>query len=367
MPRIVIFGATGYTGRLTAEALVARGGRPLLAGRSAGRLEALAADLGGEVETAVADVARPESVRALVEPGDVIVATVGPFARHGDPAVEAAIAAGALYIDSTGEPAFIRRVFERYGADAARAGASLVTAFGYDWVPGNLAGALALRDAGDEATRVDIGYYTTDGGLGGMSGGTRASAAGAMLEPAYRLAERDPDRTRGGADAQLRGRRQVAPGDLGRLLRALRPARSLSRPAGGQRLPRLVRLQLPGDAGHVGRQRRPPADPGPEVRVRPPHRPVRPHLDRRPRRRRARARPGRRSRRSRTARGIGSSPGSRCGGSTGTRSPAEVLAWGAASALEQGMEGVGALGPASAFGLDRLEAGCAEAGISRVA
>ncbi|MGH3991285.1 MAG: NAD(P)H-binding protein, partial [Pseudonocardiaceae bacterium] len=65
--RIVVFGATGYTGRLTAEALVERGRRPVLAGRSAGKLAALAADLGGSLEVAVADVSRPKSVRALVE------------------------------------------------------------------------------------------------------------------------------------------------------------------------------------------------------------------------------------------------------------------------------------------------------------
>ena len=112
--RIILFGATGYTGRLTAEASVARGDRPVLAARTKDKVEALADELGG-LETAVADVADPASVRALVEPGDVIVATVGPFARWGDPAAEAAIAAGATYLDSTGEPAFIRRVFERFG------------------------------------------------------------------------------------------------------------------------------------------------------------------------------------------------------------------------------------------------------------
>ena len=82
--RIVLFGATGYTGRLTAEAMVARGDRPVLAGRNAERLAALAEELGG-LETAIADVAEPASVRALVEPGDALVATVGPFARWGDP------------------------------------------------------------------------------------------------------------------------------------------------------------------------------------------------------------------------------------------------------------------------------------------
>ncbi len=70
--RIVLFGATGYTGRLTAEASVARGDRPVLAARSKEKVEALAAELGG-LDTAVADVSDPASVRALLEPGDVIV------------------------------------------------------------------------------------------------------------------------------------------------------------------------------------------------------------------------------------------------------------------------------------------------------
>ena len=89
----------------------------------------------------------------------MLVATVGPFVRWGGPALEAAIGAGAHYIDSTGEPAFIRRVFEREGAARRAAGIGLLTAFGYDWVPGNLAGALALRDAGDAASAVRIGYF----------------------------------------------------------------------------------------------------------------------------------------------------------------------------------------------------------------
>lgn len=183
--RIIVFGATGYTGRLVCEQLVARGQKPTLAARDAGRLEALGAELGG-LETAVADVARPNSVRELVEAGDVLVTTVGPFARWGEPALDAAIGVGAHYIDSTGEPAFIRRVFEREGPRAEQAGCGLLTAFGYDWVPGNLAGALALRDAGDAATAVRIGYFMRgEARVGAMSGGTKASAASASLEPGY--------------------------------------------------------------------------------------------------------------------------------------------------------------------------------------
>jgi short subunit dehydrogenase-like uncharacterized protein len=177
---IVVFGATGYTGRLTSEALVRGGVRPVLAGRSRGRLEQLADELGGRLETRVADVETPESLRALVSRGDVLVSTVGPFLRRGRPAVEAAIAAGAHYLDSCGEGAFIREVFERLGPQAEAAGVALLTAFGYDYVPGNLAGTLAVRAAGPAATRVEVGYFLAPGlGAGrrrSLTGGGRASA-----------------------------------------------------------------------------------------------------------------------------------------------------------------------------------------------
>ena len=172
--RIVLFGATGYTGRLTAEAMLERGLRPVLAARSPERLEELAEQLGGGLEIAVADVSDPLSVSALVERGDVLVTTVGPFERFGSPAAAAASTAGAHYLDTAGEPAFIREVFERYGRAADRAGSGMLTAFGFDWVPGNLAGALALQRAGDEAVRVDIGYFLL-GSSPVLSGGTMAS------------------------------------------------------------------------------------------------------------------------------------------------------------------------------------------------
>jgi short subunit dehydrogenase-like uncharacterized protein len=182
--RIVLFGATGYTGRLTAEAMVERGMKPVLAARSRDKLDALADELGGDLETQPADVGDPPSVAALVEEGDVLVTTVGPFARWGQPAAAAATTKRAHYIDSTGEPAFVREVFERYGPAAESAGIAMLTAMGYDWVPGNLAGALALDRAGELATRVDVGYFLTGGGAS-MSGGTRASLVGAIAEPAF--------------------------------------------------------------------------------------------------------------------------------------------------------------------------------------
>ena len=189
--RVVLFGATGYTGELTARALVARGLRPVLAGRRRDAIEPLAAELGG-LEVAVADAGRPESVRGLVERGDVLVTTVGPMMRWGDAALDAAIDAGAHYVDSSGESSFVRKVFEQAGPRAEAAGVLLLPAMGYDSVPGNLAGALALNEAGPDATRVRIGYFVSGarrgglrGGLDHMSGGSRATFAAMAIEPGF--------------------------------------------------------------------------------------------------------------------------------------------------------------------------------------
>ena len=75
----------------------------------------MAEDLGDGLETAVADVGKPETVRALLQAGDVMLSTVGPFTHWGDPAAEAAIDARAAYIDSCGEPPFIHKVFTEFG------------------------------------------------------------------------------------------------------------------------------------------------------------------------------------------------------------------------------------------------------------
>jgi short subunit dehydrogenase-like uncharacterized protein len=194
--RVVLFGATGYTGTLAAEELAAQHVPAVLAGRSPARLDALAHRLGGDFTVATADVADPASVAGLVEPGDILVSTVGPFARHGEPAVRAAIERGAQYIDSTGEPSFIRTVFEEFGPRAAGAGVVLLTAFGYDCVPGHVAGALAVEQAGAEAAQVDIGYFSAGGR---WSGGTLASLMGASRAPSFSWRQRRLVTERGGA------------------------------------------------------------------------------------------------------------------------------------------------------------------------
>ena len=149
----------------------------------------------------MADALRRNSVFALLEPGDVLVSTVGPFAKWGEPAVRAAIAAGGTYIDSTGEPAFIRRVFEEFGPPAERAGATLLTAMGYDYVPGALAAALALREAGEAAVRVDVGYYAFGAGT---SAGTRALGRRDHVRRGLRVPRRRAAQRRGSPSACAR-------------------------------------------------------------------------------------------------------------------------------------------------------------------
>jgi hypothetical protein len=193
--RIVVLGATGYTGELAARALADTGARPVLAGRDAGRLGRLAAELGGPagaLEVAVADVRDRGSLADLVGHGDVLVTTVGPFTRWGRPALEAAVAAGAHYVDSTGEGGFLRTVFEELDEPARASGSAVLPAFGYEYVPGNLAAAIALERAQARGTplAVDVAYFFSGSvGPSAVSSGTRASAVGMLREPGYGFAD----------------------------------------------------------------------------------------------------------------------------------------------------------------------------------
>jgi short subunit dehydrogenase-like uncharacterized protein len=285
----------------------------------------------------------------------------------GEPAVQAAIAAGAHYLDSTGEGSFIRAVFERFGPGAQAAGCGLLTAFGYDWVPGNLAGALALRDAGEAATRVEVGYFNPGAGASSMSGGTRASAAGVMLSSGFawhggRLVDERPGRH--GRAFELSAGKQaraisasssehfalprihptlrdvdVYLGWFGPASEPLRAMTAVMEPV----------LKLPGvrDAidglftrfvkGSTG---------GPDAAARA-------------------------TSRSLILAEAYDASGARLAdvrleGVNGYDLTAGFLAWGAQTAAAGGLQGTGALGPVDGFGLDALEAGCAEVGIARV-
>lgn len=179
--KIVVFGASGYTGRLAVDSLLARDVRPVLAGRSQDTLKSLADPHGLDYRRA--DATEPAGIRALLEPGDVLVSTVGPFNRYGYAAAAAAADAGAHYVDSTGEVDFVQRVQQELTARAAGSGSTLVPAFGYDYVPGILAGALAAQAAGTPGGNLRIGYFALGSLRKGISGGTRATLADALGRP----------------------------------------------------------------------------------------------------------------------------------------------------------------------------------------
>jgi short subunit dehydrogenase-like uncharacterized protein len=362
--RIVLFGATGYTGEMTARALVARGAKPILAGRSAERLERLAGELGG-LETRVADVERPETLRALVQGRDVLVSTVGPFFRWGAPAIEAAIDAGAVYIDSSGEPAFIRRVFEDYGPQAERTGASLLTAFAYDWVPGNLAGALVLSEAGGAATRVRIGYFGQ--GEAGSSGGTQASLMGAVLEPSFAFRDGRLKTERIGA--------HIGTFDLGdsrrRLAISVGGSEHLALPALHPQLQE-VNVLLGMTGPHVRYMPLISAVLAGAAAL-PPTRAALQSLLRRQANRSAGG-PDEQAR-SRTSSTVLATAYATDGGQLNTvrlegvnsyTFGFDMLAWAASTAATRDVSASGALGPVAAFGLNELEAGVRGAGIRRV-
>ncbi|HEY4624546.1 MAG TPA: NAD(P)H-binding protein [Blastococcus sp.] len=362
--RIVLFGATGYTGARTAEALAARGARPVLAGRDPARLADLAGRLGG-LETARADVTDPASLRALLGSGDVLVTTVGPFLQLGRAAVDAAVDAGAVYLDSTGEPPFVRRLFEDDGRRAAAAGAVLIPAFGLDYVPGNLAAALALAEAGDRAHRVDVAYSMSGTSGQAFSRGTLVSAAGVLFEPGFRF-------TGGRLQPETPGRRTWTFELNGRQRTGLSVGGSehLTLPAlvptlhevgvhldwfGPMTTPAHLMSPVTGLVARI---------PGSERAVQ-----------------RLVGALGRR---------VGEAPSAATVARARTHTVAEVrdrdgalvsrvqldgpeaygltaglLAWGATRAAESGVRGTGALGPVQAFGLAELTAGAAEAGLRR--
>lgn len=155
---VLVFGATGFSGRMVAQQLVARGLPVRAAARSEQKLVALAEDLPG-IETTVADVADPESVKRAAAGCVLLITTVGPYTKFGSVAAEAALANSIPYVDITGEPAWLRRIFGEFGPRASKIGTAMIPAFGYDYVPGNLAGAIALERFGEAAVRLDIAYF----------------------------------------------------------------------------------------------------------------------------------------------------------------------------------------------------------------
>ncbi|MGV9560076.1 saccharopine dehydrogenase family protein [Streptomyces sp. NPDC003522] len=207
---IVLFGATGFVGTLTAEYLAAHAPRDLrwaIAGRDEERLRRLRDRLPGGAEPGVlrADVSDPASLRALAGHARVVATTVGPYVTYGEELVAACADAGADYLDLTGEPEFVDLTYVRHDARARETGARLVHACGFDSVPHDLGAYFTVRQLPEGVPLTVDGYVTVDAAF---SGGTFASALGQFAR-GRQLAAAARERHR--HEPRLMGRRAAAP------------------------------------------------------------------------------------------------------------------------------------------------------------
>jgi short subunit dehydrogenase-like uncharacterized protein len=179
---IVLFGATGFTGGLTAEYLARNapaGTTWALAGRNAAKLEQVRGRLAAiepacaELPLMHADAEDPPSLQAVAEAAKVVITTVGPYIRYGEPLVGACAAAGTDYVDLTGEPEFVDLMWLSYHEQAEQSGARIVHSCGFDSIPYDLGVQFTVEQL-PEGVPISIdGFMRTKASL---SGGTYQSA-----------------------------------------------------------------------------------------------------------------------------------------------------------------------------------------------
>jgi short subunit dehydrogenase-like uncharacterized protein len=161
-PSAIVLGATGYTGRLVAAALRREGQPFIVAARDPHRLAALAAEVGELASTHVVNIRDADALSALLKPGDTVINCVGPFIEMGEPVVRACIHAGAHYLDTSGEQAFIRSVHDRHDEAARDAGISVVPGMAFEYALGDCATAVGGRGMARPIRTADIIYAWRD-------------------------------------------------------------------------------------------------------------------------------------------------------------------------------------------------------------
>ncbi|WP_299049950.1 saccharopine dehydrogenase NADP-binding domain-containing protein [uncultured Nocardioides sp.] len=178
---LVLLGATGFTGGLTADYLAAHapdGLRWALAGRSADKLAAVRDRLGlPDLELVVVDSSDPAGLAAMAARTRLVVTTVGPYQAYGEPLVAACAAAGTDYCDLTGEPEFVDRMYVAHHETAVASGARLVHCCGFDSIPHDLGVLHAVDRLPDDQPITAYGVVRASGTF---SGGTFHSAVGAF-------------------------------------------------------------------------------------------------------------------------------------------------------------------------------------------
>ncbi|WP_421861124.1 saccharopine dehydrogenase family protein [Oceanicaulis sp.] len=183
---VVIYGATGFTGRLVAEYLSHEYGKTVawaMAGRSEDKLKAVRDEIGAPADTplVVADASDPASLTAMAERTRAVITTVGPYQLYGEALVKACVEAGTDYVDLSGEPAWMHDIISAYGDKAKASGARIVHSCGFDSVPFDL-GVYHLQAHAKEKTGKPLSRIKgrVRAMKGTFSGGTAASFAETM-------------------------------------------------------------------------------------------------------------------------------------------------------------------------------------------
>lgn len=208
---LVLFGATGFTGGLTADYLAAHAPADLrwaIAGRNADKLAAVRERLGVDVEVLVADSTDDAALADVARRTRVVVTTVGPYLQHGAPLVAACAEAGTDYLDLTGEPEFVDRMYLQHHRTAERTGARLVHACGFDSVPHDLGAFFTVRQLPSDQPITMRGVVRSGGTF---SGGTFHSALdqfarAGQMKKAYADRRRAEGRPEGRSSRSVGGR-----------------------------------------------------------------------------------------------------------------------------------------------------------------
>lgn len=221
---VIVYGATGFVGELTARYLATHapvGTKIALAGRSETKLAATRAALPAEAADwplVIADSASPASLDAMVARTQVICTTVGPYLRYGEALVAAAASAGTDYVDLTGEVPFVRYSIDKAHETAVATGARIVHSCGFDSIPSDLGTYLLYRKVTDD----DAGQLTDTTMIvkamrGGISGGTIDSMrviADQASDPAVRRVLLNPQALSSGPSDVVEATRRSEPSDI---------------------------------------------------------------------------------------------------------------------------------------------------------
>ena len=186
MPDVLLFGASGYTGRLTAHALARRQIDFTIAGRDRAKLESLASEV-GDPEIKIASVGDVDSLAAALDDVRVMISCVGPFLDLGDTAIEAALKARVNYLDSTGEGPFIKELAASCSERARSAGIAMVPSMGFDEVPGDVAATIAATGLDDAEVTMTYAVPTTPSAGTARTVPSILAAAGYFIEDGRRV------------------------------------------------------------------------------------------------------------------------------------------------------------------------------------